>query len=154
MTNKIYRRKRVNFLKIYPLVRTVFAVMKEVKKSDIDIILYVDDFVYFTKQQFKGGVYWGGWDLRRFDRLQEKGLLEKYPGTGGVGNPTRYKLGIKGRLMVTNIYKMCYGEKDIPASNANPIMKRGTFAHNKMATFILKHNENLKNEKRKRYGDE
>lgn len=155
-TNKMYRRKRVNFLRIYPLIREAIAAVKGIKKSDIDVILYLDDLVYFTKKQFKSGIYWGGWDLRRFNRLEDNELIDRIPGTGtGKGNPTRYKLALKGRTMVTNIYKMCYEEKEIPESTSiNPIMRRKTFRHNKMATFIINHNKNLKNERRKTFGNE
>ena len=152
-TNKIYRRKRVNFLKVYPLVREVQSQIHKIKKNDFDILMYCDDLVYFREKDFDEGIYWGGWDPKRFKRLTEQGYLEKLPGTGtGKGNPTKYKLTLKARTMITNTYKMCYREKEIPESKIqNPIMKGKTYVHKKMGKFITKHNKELRNEQRKRF---
>lgn len=152
MTNKIYRRKRINFLRIYPLVREVMSVSKGIKKSDFDILLYLDDLVYFRQKDFDEGIYWGGWDPKRFKRLIESEYIEKLDGTGtGKGNPTKYKLTLKARTMVTQTYKICYEEREIPESPINnPIMNRKTYVHNKMADFILTHNKKLRNVKRKK----
>ena len=151
MTNKVYRRKRVNFLRIYPLIREVVSAMRNIKKSDFDLIMYLDDLVYFTRNQFIEGIYWGGWDPKKFKRLVEQEYIEKLPGTGtGKGNPTKYKLSMKSRLLVSNTYKMCYEEKEIPEGISNPVMKGETYSHKKMKKFIINHNKKLKNERRKR----
>ena len=152
-TNKIYRRKRVNFLKIYPLIREVQSLKYSIKKKDFDVLMYCDDLVYFRERDFDEGIYWGGWDPKRFKRLTLQEYLEKLPGTGtGKGNPTKYKLTLKARQMVTNTYKMCYHEKEIPESKSmNPIMKGGTYSHKKMAKFIIKHNQQLRDEQRKKF---
>ena len=118
----------------------------KLSKTDFDILMYCDDLVYFTKRDFRAGIYWSGWDPYKLDRLVETGYLEKLPGTGtGKGNPTKMKLTLKSRTMITNTYKMCYLEKEIPQSTMrNPIMKRETYSHNKMADFIINHNKQLK----------
>lgn len=152
MTNKIYRRKRVNFLRIYPLIREVQSQIKGISKSDFDILMYLDDVVYFRKKDFDKGIYWGGWDPKKFNRLLEQEWIEKLDGTGtGKGNPTKYKLTFKARRMVNNTYKMCYEEAPIPETpQLNPVMKRKTYSHNKMADFILNHNKQLDHVKKRK----
>ena len=151
-TNKIYRRKRVNFLKLLPIVREVQSAIHKIRKVDFDILMYCDDLVYFRERDFDEGIYWGGWDFHKFKRLTEQGYLEKLAGTGtGKGNPTKYKLTFRARQMVTNTYKMCYQEREIPEGISNPVMKGETYSHKKMAKFITKHNEQLRHEKRKRF---
>lgn len=126
------------------------AAQKDIKKNDFDLLMYLDDIVYFSKKHFKEGIYWGGWDFNKFERLMNKGMIEKVSGTGtGKGNPTRYKLTLKARRMVTSAYKMCYGEQPIPESEyLNPIMKGETYSHKKMRKFIINHNKQLKDERR------
>ena len=124
--------------------------MHGIKRTDFDLLIYLDTLVYFRKKDFKESIYWGGWDPKRFNRLLQQEYIEKLAGTGtGKGNPTKYKLTLKARQMVTNTYKMCYLEKDIPEGRSNPIMSRKTYSHNKMADFIIKHNKNQKDERRK-----
>lgn len=150
-TNKVYKRKRVSFLKVYPVVREVVSAIKGITKKDFDLIMYLDDLVYFRRKDFREGIFWGGWDPYKFKRLQEQGFIDKVQGTGtGKGNPTKYKLTLASRTMVTNVYKMCYLEKEIPESIFNPIMKSKSRNHRKMAKFITKHNKQLRHEKRKR----
>ena len=113
---------------------------------DFEVLMFIDDLVYFTKKQFKEETWWSDWGYYRFERLMEKDFVDKVAGTGtGRGNPTKYKIAFKGRKMVTAVYQMCYGEKEIPESTLrNPIMKKENKRHVKMAKYIINYNKNIR----------
>ena len=110
------------------------------------MLMFIDDMVYFTKRQFKENSWWRDWNHLRFNKLVEMELVDKVAGTGHAkGNPTKYKIAFKGRRMVTAVYQMCYGEREIPESPmANPIMKKETYRDKKLSKFIINHNKNIR----------
>lgn len=149
-TNKIYRRKRVNFLKYFAVIKEVMVVTHGIKKSDFDILLYLDDIVYFTKQHFLEGMLWQIWDAPKWKRLQTDGWIGKFHKGGANGDPSRYKLTLKGRKMVTKVYKVCYGEEKIPIVT-NPIMKGKSYKHRKLKQVIELFNQEIQDNERSKF---
>ena len=147
MTPKIYRRKRVNFLKMYPVVRQVMCKNKGLNKRDFDLILYLDDLTYFTRSHFKQGLWWYDIEYHKLSRLvKDDWIVQFYKGVG-AGDHSKYKLSLKARRMVTMTYKYCYLEEYIPEHGIDPKNK-------KLFRFVTEHNKQLKHERRKRNVDE
>ena len=152
MTNRIYRRKRVNFLKYYPLIREVVSIIRKIKKTDLDMLLFLDDVVHFHRGHFEEGMCWKSWDPRQWKRLEADGWIEKFYKGTGRGDHSKYKLSLDGRRMVTRFYKHCYLEEELPTSTLrNPIMKGKTYKDKQLIKAINSYNKDVKNERSKKY---
>ena len=146
MTPKIYRRKKVNFLKLYPAIRAVMCNKYGLSRSDFDLLLYLDDLTYFTRTHFKQGLWWKDIEYHKLTRMVKQGLIEQFYKGVGTGDHSKYKLTIKSRRMVTMTYKYAYLEEYIPETGLDMEVK----AHVKLLKFIVAHNKQLKDERRKR----
>ena len=109
--------------------------------------MYLDDITYFTREHFKDGIWWGNFDFYKFSKLIEAGWIEKFYIGKGRGDHSKYKLTMKARRMVTMTYKYCYQEEYLPET----VIKGNTYQEKKLQRFIIKHNQQLKHEQRKKF---
>lgn len=139
------RRKvdTIEFLGSLPLVIRWAQKAYELKRADIELMIYLYPLKFFTTQQFKDGAYIYSWDKNRFLRLNREEWFEKiYKGNRKQGEHDKYKLSKKAVLMINRIDRILHREELIPESPLrNPIMKGNSYSDKILATAIKKYNK-------------
>ncbi len=135
---------KIDFLKHYRLVRKWACKTNEIQEADLELLMYLDPIVYFTRQDFLDGVLYYSWDKNRFYRLLKQGWIEDMKTRVANGNKghNRYKVSTKGKQMIRRIYRILVGEEDIPESaRRNSIMKGNSFSDKMYKLAIQKMNK-------------
>ena len=134
---------KVDFLRNYRLIRKWACKTNAIQEADLELLFYLDPLVYFTRQDFLDGVLYYSWDKKRFNRLQKQGWIEKMHDRVDNGNRghNKYKVSMKGKLMIQRLYKICAGLEEIPESvRRNHIMKGESFSDKLYKQAIMKMN--------------
>ena len=134
---------KVDFLRNYRLVRKWACKTNELQDADLELLLYLDPLIYFTRQDFIDGTLFYSWDRKRFYRLQKDGWIEKMHDRVDNGNKghNKYKVSTKGKQMINRIYRILIGEEEIPeSSRRNSIMKGNSFSDKMYKQAIMKMN--------------
>ena len=134
---------KVDFLRNYRLVRKWACKTNELQDADLELLLYLDPLIYFTRQDFIDGTLFYSWDRKRFYRLQKDGWIEKMHDRVDNGNKghNKYKVSTKGKQMIRRIYRILIGEEEIPeSSRRNSIMKGNSFSDKMYKQAIMKMN--------------
>lgn len=134
---------KVDFLKYYRLVSRWACKENNLPISDLELLFYLDPIKYFTLEDFKNGTLYYHWDRQRFYRLQREGWLEKiHKGNGRLGDHNKYKVSMKGKLLINRIYKVLIGEEDIPLNaKRSKIAKKSGYVDKVYANAISKFNK-------------
>ncbi len=132
----------IEYLGGLPLVIRWAQRYYELKRADIELLIYLYDKKFFTTQQFKDGSYYYSWDKNRFLRLNREEWFKKiYEGNRRMGEHDKYALSKKAELMIRRIDRILKREELIPESPArNPVMRRETYSDKILATAIIKYN--------------
>ena len=134
---------KIDFLRNYRLIRKWACKSFAIQEADLELLFYLDPIIYFTRQDFKDGTLFYSWDRKRFYRLQNEGWIEKMHDRVDNGNRghNKYKVSMKGKQMISRIYRICAGQEEIPESvRRNKIMKGESFSDKMYKQAIMKMN--------------
>ena len=125
--------KDMNLLKHYRIIRRWACRNNNLLDADLEVLIYLDCFGIFNKEDFKLGVYSYSWDNRRFNRLLKNGWITVW----GERNRTTqkyniYKTSFKCKQLINKIYKIMLGEEDIPMSERRNVIMKGETYTNKV----------------------
>ena len=92
----------------------------------------------FTKQDFKVGTYSYSWDNRRWNRLLKEGWFIVWRHRNRTTQKYNiYKISLKGKQLISRMYRIMLGEEDIPTSTKrNKIMKGRSYTDKVLITSI------------------
>jgi hypothetical protein len=137
--------KDMNLLKHYRIIRRWACRNNNLLDADLEVLIYLDCFGLFNKQDFKLGVYSYSWDNRRFNRLLKEGWITVWRERNRTTQKYNiYKTSFKCQQLIQRIYRMMLGEEDIPTSTRrNSIMKGGSYSDKVLITAI----KNVNNDK-------
>jgi len=117
------KSQKSDYLKYWKVIRQYIKVKYKVSQSDIEMMLFLYNEPYFTKDKFAEFNSLFAWDKDRFERLNHEGWIEGIK-TFRVGRRLKYSLSYKASRMVDEIYRLIEG-KEIPITEgANPMFKR------------------------------
>lgn len=107
--------RKVNFLKYQRLVSMVYSKDNGLTGAELDLLYYLDDILYFTRDHFKTGILDYGWDKRLFDSLLKQGwIFASKNGYRKKGDHNHYNLTLKAKMLVNSVYKILCGQEDLP----------------------------------------
>jgi len=137
--------REMNLFKYYRLVRKWACKTYDLKDADLELLIYLDCKMFFTRNDFIQGVYTYSWDKNRWERLRKEGWIDVFKERNRTTSKyTAYKVSMKGKKLITRIYKILLGEEDMPTSSASTFYKNKTYTdkvYNKAIDDMIKDNE-------------
>ncbi len=137
--------KELNLLKHYRIIRKWMYKTCDLKEADLELLIYLDAIDFFTKQDFKTGVFSYSWDNRRWNRLLKEGWIVVWRKRNRTTQKYHiYKTSLRFKQLLSRMYRIMLGEEDIPQTKkANKIMKRETYSDKVLSVSI----RNVNNDK-------
>lgn len=120
--------REINLLKYYRLIRKWACKTNNLNDADLELLVYLDCKVHFTRNQFIDGTYTYSWDKNRWERLRKEGWIEVWRQRNHTTiKYTVYKLSLKAKQLIMRIYRIMLGEEDIPTSEKSIFFKNKTY---------------------------
>lgn len=130
--------RELNLLKHYRIIRKWACKNNNLNDADLELIIYFDCIGLFSKQDFKVGTYSYSWDNRRWNRLLKEGWFVVWRHRNRTTQKYNiYKISLKGKQLISRMYRIMLGEEDIPTSTKrNKIMKGRSYTDKVLITSI------------------
>lgn len=121
--------KEIGLLKHYRTIRKWACKNNNLNDADLELLIYLECMEYFTKQDFKDGVYAYSWDNRRWNRLLKEGWITVWRQRNRTTQKYNiYQVSFKFKQLSSRMYRIMLGEDDIPTSERrNKIMQGKTY---------------------------
>ena len=121
--------KELNLLKYYRIIRKWACKTYNLKDADIELLIYLDCKVHFTRNDFIEGVYTNSWDKNRLERLRREGWIDVFKERNRTTSKFAvYKTSFKCQNLIKRIYRIMLAQEDLPTS------QRSIFYNNKSYT--------------------
>ena len=137
--------REMNLFKYYRLVRKWACKTYDLKDAHLELLLYLDCKMFFTRNDFIQGVYTYSWDKNRWERLRKEGWIDVFKERNRTTSKYAvYKVSMKGKQLITRIYRILLGEEDMPTSSVSTFYKNKTYTDkvfNKAIDDMIKDNE-------------
>ena len=137
--------REMNLFKYYRLVRKWACKTYDLKDADLELLIYLDCKMFFTRNDFIQGVYTYSWDKNRWERLRKEGWIDVFKERNRTTSKYAvYKVSMKGKQLITRIYRILLGEEDMPTSSVSTFYKNKTYTDkvfNKAIDDMIKDNE-------------
>jgi hypothetical protein len=118
----------MNLLKYYRLVRKWACKTYELTDADLELLIYLDCKVHFTRNDFIDGVYTYSWDKARWERLRREGWIDIWRARNRTTMKFNvYQTSTKAKRLITRIYSILLGEEDLPTSSRSTFYKNKTY---------------------------
>ena len=130
--------KDINLLKHYRIIRRWACKNNNLNDAELELLIYLDCFGLFNKNDFKLGCYSYSWDNRRWNKLLKQGWIIVWRERNRTTQKYNiYKTSLKCQQLIKRIYRIMLGEEDIPTSTRrNIIMKGGSYMDKVLMTSI------------------
>jgi hypothetical protein len=124
-----YDLQEMNLLKYYRLIRKWACKTYSLKDADLELLIYLDCKIHFTRNDFIEGVYTYSWDKNRWERLRKDGWIDVWRQRNRTTMKyTIYKTSFKCQNLIKRIYRIMLAQEDLPTS------QRSVFYNNKSYT--------------------
>ena len=137
--------RELNLLKYYRLIRRWACKTYNLKDADLELLVYLDCKVHFTRNEFIEGAYTYSWDKSRWERLRKEGWINVWRQRNRTTiKYTIYTLSHKAKHLITRIYRIMLGEEDIPTSERSIFFQNKTYTDkvfNKAIDDMIKDSE-------------
>jgi len=130
--------KDLNLLKHYRLIRKWISKTCDLREADLELLIYLDSIDFFTKQDFKDGVFFYSWDNRRWNRLLKEDWIVVWRKRNRTTQKYHiYKTSQKFKHLLSRMYRIMLGDEDIPENpHSNTIMRRETYMDKVLSVSI------------------
>ena len=138
--------KDLNLLKHYRIIRKWACKNNDLNDAELELLIYLDCINYFTKKDFKMGVYSYSWNNRRWNKLLKKGWIIVWRNRNRTTQKYNiYTISFKLKQLINRIYRIMLGDEDIPTSlRRNKIMKGDSYINKVLITSIENVNKDNK----------
>ena len=134
----------MGYLKYWRAIRTYVKVKYGLTQADLDVLLFLHDEKYFSRDDFKNFTLILPWDKSRFEKLRQQGWIEIFRKRGWK-KKTIYQLSHKANTVVVLIYKKLNGEELPMSPNHNPMFRADkSYTESVYKAFIIKMNQTTK----------
>ena len=124
-----YDLQEMNLLKYYRLIRKWACKTYGLKDADLELLIYLDCKIHFTRNDFIEGVYTYSWDKNRWERLRRDGWIDVWRQRNRTTMKyTIYKTSFKCQNLIKRIYRIMLAQEDLRTS------QRSVFYNNKSYT--------------------
>ena len=112
-----YDLQEMNLLKYYRLIRKWACKTYGLKDADLELLIYLDCKIHFTRNDFIEGVYTYSWDKNRWERLRRDGWIDVWRQRNRTTMKyTIYKTSFKCQNLIKRIYRIMLAQEDLPTS--------------------------------------
>ena len=112
--------RELNLLKHYRVIRRWACRNNGLSNADLELIIYLDCVGLFNRLDFIQGVYSHSWDNRRWARFKKEGWITVFAKRNRTTTKSNvYKVSIKGKQLISRIYRIMLGEEDIPITKVS-----------------------------------
>ena len=136
--------RELNILKYYRLVRKWACKTYDLNDADLELLIYLDCKVRFTRNDFINGVYTMSWDKDRWERLRRDGWIVVWRQRAGSQQKYAiYATSFKCKQLITRMYKVLLGEDDLPTGSKSIFYKNKSYrdkVYNKSIDDMIKDN--------------
>ena len=136
--------RELNILKYYRLVRKWACKTYDLNDADLELLIYLDCKVRFTRNDFINGVYTMSWDKDRWERLRRNGWIDVWRQRAGPQQKYAiYTTSFKCKQLITRMYKVLLGEDDLPTGSKSIFYKNKSYrdkVYNKSIDDMIKDN--------------
>tara|TARA_B100000780_G_C20679576_1_gene270451 strand:+ start:47 stop:493 length:447 start_codon:yes stop_codon:yes gene_type:complete len=138
--------KDLKLLKHYRIIRKWACKNNDLNDAELELLIYLDCINYFTKKDFKMGVYSYSWNNRRWNKLLKKGWIIVWRNRNRTTQKYNiYTISFKLKQLINRIYRIMLGDEDIPTSlRRNKIMKGDSYINRVLITSIENVNKDNK----------
>jgi len=137
--------RKISLLKHYRIVRRWACRNYGLNDADLELLIYFDCMDFFSKNDFKTGVYAYSWDNNRFSRLLKEGWIVVWRhGNKKDKQYSLYKVALKANMMISRIYRILLGDEPVPTGRRQPVMKSNAYTDTVLRTAI----KNINNDKK------
>ena len=112
-----------NYLKYWRVIRYFVKVKYKLTQADLDILIFLYDESYFSKDKFSEFDELLSWNVNRFDNLLRDGWIEVFR-KNTHKQKALYQLSYKSTRLIVSIYKKLEGEEIPESPSSNPIFLR------------------------------
>tara|TARA_R100001460_G_C3462820_1_gene166161 strand:- start:152 stop:592 length:441 start_codon:yes stop_codon:yes gene_type:complete len=134
--------KEINLLKYYRLIRKWACKTYNLKDADLELLIYLDCKVRFTRNDFINGVYTYSWDKSRWERLRKEGWIDVFKQRNRTTSKfTVYKTSFKCQTLIKRIYRIMLAEEDLPVSSRSKFYNNRSYTdkvYNKAIDDMIK----------------
>ena len=120
--------KELNLLKYYRIIRKWACKTYNLKDADIELLIYLDCKVHFTRNDFIEGVYTYSWDKNRWERLRREGWIDVFKERNRTTSKFAvYKTSFKCQNLIKRIYRIMLAQEDLPTSQRSVFYKNKSY---------------------------
>tara|TARA_Y100000361_G_C11093902_1_gene307973 strand:+ start:449 stop:883 length:435 start_codon:yes stop_codon:yes gene_type:complete len=112
-----------NYLKYWRVIRYFIKAKYKLSQAELDVLLFLHDEKYFSKEKFEEFNNLLSWNVNRFDKLLRDNWIEVFRKRQGK-NKTLYSLSYKSQRVITSIYKKLNGEEIPTSQSTNPMFAK------------------------------
>ena len=128
----------MNILKYYRLTRKWACKTYVLTDADLELLIYLDCKVRFTRQGFKDGTYTMSWDNNRWVKLKKAGWIETWRHRNRTTiKYSVFKTSFKCSQLISRIYRIMLGYDDIPTSERRNKLIAGNSYTDKVMTKAI-----------------
>ena len=114
----------MNQVQYWGLVSRYFVRTTDLKRADLELLLYLNPIEWFTIHDFKNGNLLYTWDKTRFYSLQKREWIKMiHDGKGRTGGHSKYVVSSKGKRLLKRIGRILDGREQLPET----IIKKDRF---------------------------
>ena len=114
----------INLFKYYRIVRKWACKTHELNDADLELLIYLDCKVHFTRNDFIDGAYTYSWDKARWERLRKDGWIDVWRQRNNTTMKySVYQTSTKAKRLITRIYNILLGVEDLPTSHRSKFFK-------------------------------
>tara|TARA_R110000868_G_scaffold37447_9_gene132447 strand:- start:5776 stop:6216 length:441 start_codon:yes stop_codon:yes gene_type:complete len=135
----------INLFKYYRIVRKWACKTHELNDADLELLIYLDCKVHFTRNDFIDGAYTYSWDKARWERLRKDGWIDVWRQRNNTTMKySVYQTSTKAKRLITRIYNILLGVEDLPTSHRSKFFKNKSYTDkvfNKAINNMIKDKE-------------
>lgn len=118
----------INLFKYYRIVRKWACKTHELNDADLELLIYLDCKVHFTRNDFIDGAYTYSWDKARWERLRKDGWIDVWRQRNNTTmRYSVYQTSTKAKRLITRIYNILLGVEDLPTSHRSKFFKNKSY---------------------------
>ena len=123
-----YDLQEMNLLKYYRLIRKWACKTYGLKDADLELLIYLDCKIHFTRNDFIEGVYTYSWDKNRWERLRRDGWIDVWRQRNRTTMKyTIYKTSFKCQNLIKRIYRIMLAQEDLPTSQRSVVYSNKSY---------------------------
>lgn len=136
-----------NYLKYWRVIRYFIKSKYNITQAELDVLLFLHDERYFSKEKFEEFNNLLSWDKNRFDKLLRDKWIEVFRKREG-NKKTLYSLSYKSQRVLTSIYNKLNGEEIPTSQSANPMFAKNVSYSDKVyRNMILEMNKFIRQQR-------